>query len=294
MLPLGETMALACAFCWAIAVLLFRRIGPVDSRALNLFKNTLATALLLLTMLVLGRRFDLQRSNEDWLRLAGSAVLGLTLGDTLFFMGLQRIGASVAAVTDCAYSPVVVLLSVLLLHEVPKPALAIGAPLVIAGLVVVSWQGRVTKPGHVHVDRKGVLFAIAGVIATALGVVVAKPALEHSDLLEATTVRLAVGTVTLLVWQAVTGRLRASAAMFRPQPMWRYCIPAMFIGTYVSMLLWLGGIKYTQASTAALLNQMATVFLLVLSRFVGGEVVPPRRWLGAGLALAGAVTVLVG
>lgn len=286
----GEAMALGCALAWAVAVLLFRSVGAVDPKALNLFKNVLASALLGGTLLVLGRGLDLERPAEHWLRLIASGVLGLSLADTLFFKGLQRIGASVAAVTDCAYSPTVLVLSVLVLGEAPREGLLIGAPLVVAGLGVVSWPQKDQK---IRVDLGGVALAIAGVVTTALGVIIAKPALNDSDLIEATTVRLLAGTVGLLAWGAATGSLRKSLVLFRPQPLWRQAVPAAVMGTYVSMILWLGGIKYTSASRAALLNQMATVFLLILSARVGGERVPGRRWLGAALALTGAVIVLV-
>ena len=290
MMWLGEIMALGCALTWAIAVLLFRDIGPIDARGLNLFKNAAAVVLLAMTMLVMGRHIDWNRSALDWLLLSGSAVLGITIGDSLFFAGLQRIGANLAAITDCVYAPVVVGLSVLVLHEPVTHGLLLGAPLVALGLVVVTWH----KPGGVPIDRLGVAYAIGGVLATAVGIVMAKPVLEKSDLIEATTVRLAVAAVTLLPIQAVTGRLRASLALFKPQPLWRKMLPAVVVGPYVSMLLWLGGLKYAPVSRAALLNQMATVFLLLLSRFVGGEAVPKRRWVGAMLALSGALCVLVG
>lgn len=290
MLWLGEIMALGCALSWAIAVLLFRNIGPIDARGLNLFKNAAAVVLLAITMLVMGRHIDTERSLTDWALLAGSAVLGITIGDSLFFAGLQRIGANLAAITDCVYAPVVVGLSVLVLHEPVTHGLMIGAPLVAAGLVVVTWQ----KPGGAAIDMRGVAYAVGGVLATALGVVMAKPILEKSDLIEATTMRLAIAALTLLPIQAATGRLRASLALFKPQPLWRKMLPAVVVGPYVSMLLWLGGLKYAPVSRAALLNQMATVFLLLLSRFVGGEVVPKRRWAGALLALAGALCVLLG
>ncbi len=290
MMWLGEIMALGCALTWAIAVLLFREIGAIDARGLNFFKNTAAVVLLAITMLVMGRHIDWNRSTSDWLLLSGSAILGITIGDSLFFAGLQRIGANLAAVTDCVYAPIVVALSVLVLHEPVTRGLMLGAPLVAAGLVVVTWQ----KPGGVAIDRLGVAYAIGGVIATALGVVMAKPILERSDLIEATTIRLAVAAVTLLPIQAMTGRWKLTFALFKPQPLWRKMLPAVVVGPYVSMLLWLGGLKYAPVSRAALLNQMATVFLLLLSRFVGGEVVPRRRWVGAGLALSGALCVLSG
>ena len=70
-------------------------------------------------------------------------------------------------------------------------------------------------------------------------------------------------------------------------------LPGTLVGTYLSMLLWLGGIKYTTASRAAILSQLSVVFLLVLSR-LSGEPVPPRRWLGALVAVVGALLVVAG
>lgn len=287
---IGEVMALSCAACWATAVMLFRRVGPVDAKALNLFKNVLASALLLATMALLGHGWDTHRSTEDWLRLAASAVLGLSIADTLFLAGLQRVGPSVAAVTDCIYSPIVMTLSALLIGEELRGGLLLGAPLVVLGLVVVAWQGRSALE---HLDLGGVALCLGGVATTALAVVVAKPALNRSDLLEATTFRLVVGAVAIVAWDGLTGKIGRSFSLFRPQPAWRAAVPATLVGTYLSMLLWLGGIKYTMASRAALLNQMGTVFTLLLSAWLGDKI-PRRRWVGAALAVAGAMVVLAG
>jgi drug/metabolite transporter (DMT)-like permease len=284
----GDAMALGCALAWAGAVLLFRRVGShVGSAALNLFKNVLASVLLLATMLATGGRFDTARSPRDWLFLAGSGVLGLAVADTLFLAGLRRIDASIAAVTDCAYAPTVLVLSALWLGETLSGRLLVGAPLVVLGLFIVSWQ----RPGSVRIDRGGVALAITGVVTTAFGVVLAKPALDRSVLIEATTVRLIAGSVALFLFQLVMGRVREGLALFRPQRAWRSAVPATVLGTYVAMILWLGGMKYGTASRAALLNQMGAIFVLILSRFAG-ELVPLRRWVGALVAVAG-VAVLV-
>lgn len=284
----GDAMALGCALAWASSVLLFRRLKDVSAPALNLFKNTIATVLLGLTMLALGLRIDTGRSLEDWLALIGSGVLGLAVADSLFFAGLRRIDASVAAVTDCAYSPTVLLLSALWLGEAMSGSLIAGGSLVVLGLLVVSWR---SKNALVRVDGGGVLLAIAGVTLTAVGVVLAKSALDRSGLIEATTVRLVAGTTSLAIFQLATGKWRESVVLFRPQRLWRYAIPGTLLGTYLSMILWLGGMKYGTASRAALLNQMGAVFALVLSR-LSGEQVPPRRWIGAGIAVAGVAVVV--
>jgi drug/metabolite transporter (DMT)-like permease len=285
---LGDAMALGCALAWALALLAFSRLQGVDAAALNLFKNTLASGLLLLTMLAAGLSFDLERSVMDWGMLGLSGVLGLAVADTLFLAGLRRVDASVAALADCAYAPTVLLLSVAALGEPAGAGLIAGAPLVVLGLAVVGWEPRA---GRAPVDRGGLLLAVAGVVITALAVVLAKPALERSTLLEATAIRLLAGSAALFAFEALAGRRREVLALFRPQAAWRGALPGALLGSYVAMILWLGGMKYGTASRAALLNQSGAVWVLLLSG-VAGEPVPRRRWVGAGLAVLGVAAVL--
>jgi drug/metabolite transporter (DMT)-like permease len=286
---LGDAMAIGCAMAWAFAVLFFRKVEGIEPAQLNLFKNVLSVALLLPTMWIAGVHFDLDRSSSDWIALIVSGLLGLAIADTLFLAGLRRVDASVAALADCVYAPAVLLLSVTILGEPVRVGLFVGGPLVIIGLALVAWRRRgEQKP----VDRKGVLLCIAGVLTTSVAVIVAKPVLERSDLIEATTVRLAAGAVGILLFEAISGRGRASFALFRPQPVWRFAIPGALLGTYVAMILWLGGMKYGTASRAALLNQSASIFVLVLSRILG-EQIPKVRWLGAAIAIVGVLAVLL-
>jgi drug/metabolite transporter (DMT)-like permease len=290
---IGDAMAVGCAVAWALAVMAFRRLKHVDPAALNLFKNTLSSGLLLLTMAAVGMRFDTTRSALDWAGLILSGLLGLAVADTLFFAGLQRIDASVAAVADCAYSPTVLLLSALFLEEPMRPSLLAGAPLVVCGLLVVSWSPRQPKAEKAPIDRKGVLLAVGGVMTTAVAVVIAQPVLKRSELVEATAIRLISGAAGLFVANAIMGRTRAALALFRPSADWKAAIPGTFLGTYLAMVMWLGGMKYGTASRAALLNQSAVIFVLLFSRFAG-EQVPLRRWVGALIAIAGVVVVVTG
>lgn len=283
-------MAIGCALAWAIAVILFRAARRIDPDAINLFKNVVGTALLLATMALIGDRFNWDRSPRDWLLLTVSGILGLAVADTLFLAGLRRLDASVAAVTDCAYAPTVVLLSALVLGEALGAGIVLGAPLIVLGLLLVGWQKKQSLTG-ITVDRRGVILAIAGVMTTALGLVVAKPALDHSSVIEATTVRLVAGTIALFAYQAVTGRTKKALVLFRPQAMWKIAIPAAVLGTYVAMILWLGGVKYGTASRSALINQSGAIMVLILSSMLG-EKVPMRRWIGASIAVGGVCVVV--
>lgn len=284
---LGDAMALGCAAVWACAVVLLRSLRAVPPMALNLFKSALAALLVVLTSLALGHRWEVHHRPRDLAALVLSGVLGLAVADSLFLAGLSRVDASVAAVADCIYSPTVIVLATVFLGEIPGRGLMYGAPLVIVGLTAVAWSGS----GAVAVDRGGLALVLSGVMTTAIGVVIARPALGRADLFEATAIRLLAGTSALFAVSVLRGRTREVLSLMRPQPLWKRAVPAAVLATYVSMLLWLGGMKYGTASRAALLTQTGTLWLLFASRFTG-EVVTRRRAVGALVALAGVAVVL--
>ena len=57
-------------------------------------------------------------------------------------------------------------------------------------------------------------------------------------------------------------------------------------------MLWLGGFKWGQAAVASVLNQMATVYMLVLARVFLGERLRKRQVVGAIVAAGGALWIV--
>jgi drug/metabolite transporter (DMT)-like permease len=291
---LGEVLSISCALTWALAVILFKRSDQVEPRAMNLFKNVVALGLLVLTMAALGLGIDWTRSGEDWARLLASGVIGIAIADTLFFAALRHMGPGLLAITGCAYAPLVVAFSVMLLGEQIGAAFALGAMLVALGVLVATYQrGEATPSPDRRRTALAVLMALAAEGFMALGVVLAKPALERSDLLEASLVRLVAGTAALSVLLLRRSNRVGMLGIFRPQAAWVTLVPAVVLGTYLSMILWLGGMKYTTASVSSVLSQMSVIFTLVLARLFLGETLSHRRILGGGAALVGTFVILL-
>jgi drug/metabolite transporter (DMT)-like permease len=63
------------------------------------------------------------------------------------------------------------------------------------------------------------------------------------------------------------------------------------VAAYLQMILWLGGMKYAQASIAAVLNQTATIFTIVLAALILHEPITRVRIGAAALAMAGVVLI---
>lgn len=288
---LGPLFALLAPAAWSTAVILYKRTHA-PAAGINLFKNSLAVALLCLTVLATGDFPPPDRSAEDWARLIVSGFLGLSFADMLFFEGLRRVDAAKMAIVDTVYSPAVVLLSWLVLGEHLSSAFAVGAGLVFAGLALAT-----VRPGALRVENtdewRGLAYGGVAIASTALAVVLAKPVLERSSLIEVTLIRLSVGVAGQLVWTAARNDWKDALACFRPSRTWLTLVPAAFIGAYLSMMLWLGGYKWAPASLAAVLNQMATVYVLVLAALVLKERLRPAQITGALLAAGGAVWIVV-
>lgn len=283
----GEVSALLAPLCWSIAVILYRKSGTVSPVSMNLFKNVVAIGLLTITGLALGLGLPVDRPWQDWLRLIVSGVVGLAIADTLLFEGLKRVGAARVAVIDTVYAPLMILLSWAFLGERPGVWFLFGAAAVVAGVALATLER--SKEGAVGRDHwVGSLYVLGAILGTASGVLLSKPVLERSDLVEVTWTRLVAGTVGLLLFVAVRSDWRSAGEAFRPAPVWRTLVPGAFVGTYLSLIFWLGGFKWADASVASVLNQIATVYILVLARVVLGETLRARQVAGGVLAAAGA------
>ena len=289
---IGEFYSLACALAWAIAVVLFKKSGeslaPVP---LNLFKNTVGLVLMLLTVLAY--------TGTTWPGIPMTAVavallsgfLGIGLGDTLYLRALNTIGASRMAVAQTLYSPFVIVLSSLYLAERLGAIQFAGVVLVLGGILLVNYA-----PGQraldAHAIARGIAEASLSVFVMAIGVVMAKPLLERYDFLWIVTLRIVGGILGMVMFMPSArdvARLRAAFAGVRH---WPHVIAGSVMGTYISMLLWLAGYKYTKASIAAVLNEMAAVFILVLAALFLGDRLKLSQLAGSALAICGVLLVV--
>lgn len=290
----GELCALLAPLAWSVAVILYKRSAELPALSMNLFKNGLAVVLLGLTMLAAGIEFPAHRTLEDWGRLAGSGVIGLAIGDTLLFAGLSRIGAARLAVVDTIYAPLMVFLSWAVLGEPLGASFLAGAGAVVAGIALANApSGPVDQsPADARQLVIGSLLTATSITCTCVGVVLAKPALASGHLVEITWTRLAAGLVAQGLVVLVTGRWRDASQAFTRRDLWPYMLPGAFVGTYLSLMLWLGGFKWGRASVASVLNQMATVYMLALARLWLGEPLRRRQVGGAFLAACGALWIV--
>lgn len=290
---LGETLSLSSALAWAAAVILFKKLGEhVSAPALNLFKNGVAAVLLFLTIPLMGLAFIPHRPPLDWVLLALSGVLGISVADTLFLAALNRLGAGLVAVVDTLYSPAVIVLSYALLGERPGWQVLVGG-LFIIGAILVGAAGPPDAGKTRRQIIEGVILGCLGVVLMGVGIVMVQNLLATESVVWVSGVRVFFGTIGLLPLLFIRDRRAEIVRLPRSRAVWRLGFPAAFVGAYLAMIAWIGGFKFTQASVAAILNQTTTVFIFLFAALFLREPLNLKRSLAVAMAMAGAVIVVL-
>jgi drug/metabolite transporter (DMT)-like permease len=290
----GELLALSTAVVWAVAVILFKKSGEsVHPIALNLFKNVLAASLMLPTIYLLGESLGRPAGAHDYLILLVSGTVGIGFADTFFFMGLNILGAGLSAIIGCLYVFYVISLSLLYLNESLSLWQVAGVLLIISAVLGVT-SGK----WAVGIPRKdllrGIFWAALAQLLNAVGIVMAKTVLEHSPLAWAMEWRLFGGIAVLTVVMMMRRDRRSLFASLARTRHWIYVLSSSWFGAYASPLLWLGGFKYAQASTAAALNETSNIFVFVFAAIFLREPITSARVIGIVLAVAGVYLVTFG
>ncbi len=292
---IGEIFALTAPVCWSFAVILFRRTGRVvPPLALNLFKNIVAAALFMGTMAALGQEFLSAVPHRDYLLLLVSGMIGIGISDALFFMTLNRLGAGLQSIVNTSYSPSIILLSLMFLGERFTWVQFLGVALILCAVLAIT---RI-RNGRTVASRKdltlGILLGLSASVTQAVSIVMIKPLLNESPIIWANSWRLIGGIAMSILLLPILPERRRALATLRNLRIWPVMIPAAVLGTYVSLLFWLGGMKYTQASTASALNQTSTLWTFILAALLLKEPVTWKRVTGLALGLGGVALVTFG
>jgi drug/metabolite transporter (DMT)-like permease len=294
---IGEAAALGAALCWAVGSHLFGRIGKgVPPGALNLGKCMSGACAFALTGLVMSGHLVPTVSSRPLGWLAASGVIGLSLGDSMYFGAMAILGVRPALLL-LSTAPVFTAVGGAIFLREPLGALEIASiAAVIAGVsLVVNEQARASTAEAISSaaarprSSLGVLFGIGSGMAQAAGSLTSRVGMAGGiSALDTAIVRLSAGVLGIVVIAALSRRLVPwSRAIAKPRLFAAIAGSAM-VGTYAG--IWLSQLAIGRArSTAVAATLLATspIFALPLGRWLNAERLTPRALVGTALACAG-------
>ncbi len=286
----GEFLSLLCALLWAFAVICYRKAGDsINVSAMNLFKISLTLVLMVPTLYFTDGLTPPTLTLADWGLLLVSGFFGIMLADLFYLRALQMIGAGLTGLTGSLYSPFVVFLSFYYLGERLNAWQVMGMALVIIGVIVISFRRKSLLVENPPI--KGFVFAALGVFFTALGIVIIKPVTTDLPFFWIIFIRTIGGVITMLLFNLLLRKSLNPMAAMRSSGKYWLLIGAV-LGQYLSTMVWVAGYKYTSASVASILNETASIFILILSWLILKEGMNKRKIIGAVISVCGVLMVL--
>ncbi|MEL1227261.1 MAG: DMT family transporter, partial [Candidatus Neomarinimicrobiota bacterium] len=276
---------------WSSAVILLD-ISTKNFTAiqLNVLKNFIGVFGFILTIIL----FSIPSPNfsqQDIFTLALSGFLGILIADGLFLESLRRLGSGISAVVSTIYTPTVFIIAYILFNETINLHSYIGGVLVLGGITISVFQPPKTiKKRDLYI---GILFGIMANILTAYSVLIIKPIMKNNSVIYIALYRFSIGLIFGILINILKSGIKQVIQKFKQGLTNQYVILGAFLGTYLSVIFWLAGYKYTLAGRAAIYNQLSTVFIIILARVFLKEPMTSKKIIGVSLAIFGAMIVSV-
>lgn len=212
---MGEAAALGAAVLWAIASVVYARLGQALPPALlNLLKGLIALGFLAITIALReqwqpgsGWTAIAALGDREKLLLTISGIIGISIGDTCYFNTLNRLGARRSLLLETLSPPLTAGIAWIFLGEALSGLDWLGIALILGGVAWVMVERVPDRPGGNPVQLPtrsllgGVLWGVGANLSQSAGAVMSRSALAETavDPLWSTVVRLSAGVVALAI-----------------------------------------------------------------------------------------------
>lgn len=287
----GELIGVACSLVWATSATIVRtqsfKVSPGLMNALR------CTAAALMFWVVLGLFGSLDAyaflSVNEWLLLAGSVIIGISMGDTLYLWSIKEIGPSrTMALVGIVPLPTLVFEYVLLDQPFPAQFVA-GCFLVVAGVACLSQRGK--RPESITGSLKlGVTLSLTATVLWGLSTVMIKPAIANLTPVEANSVRMPLVALVLFGGYILTRSPTVGAPLTRRTVL--IVAGTGLLGMGFGSFLFLKSIAMIGPTKTAVLGALAPVFTMVIAAIFLKERITGLVAVGVVLCVGGVVLVL--
>ena len=285
---IGIMAALGSAASWAFATVVFDRLGKVIPAAgMTFFKGLFSLVLMIILIFCTGG-FD-HVGMHDFFFLALSGIVGISIGDTLFFCSLQDLGAKVQVLYFMLGQVVTMFLSFLLLGEILSIREYIGATILLCGIMIVTIGKQVDHPNKM----RGIIGGFASILCFSLSSIMVKVSIADVGVPTATFWRMFFSTVSIMFIGFTSKRFVTWYTPLRQTKTLLLFLLNVVVITYGGFLLSMMAIKHITVSLASVLSATEPVFVLMLAYFINQERVSKREMLGAIITISGLLIIIL-
>lgn len=290
---IGVALGFASAFIWATTSLAIKaQSDRIHTSSFNAFRMFVAMLFVFALLPFFGGIEAIsQMPIKATLLLAISSVIGIAVGDTLYFWSMTKIGAARALPISGTYPLFTWALAIPFLGEKITPHALLGTVLVLIGVYFLAPQTEKTIHSDARMERWGMIGALVAAALWAIATMMLKLGVQESpNVIVVNAIRLPVAALASAL---ITHRQRGFAAWHgydrKSLPM---LIALAIYSTGIGMIVWTLTVDFAGAARAALINTAAPIIGVPLSAIFLKERVTPPVVLGTLLSMAGIWLIL--
>lgn len=286
---LGYLFAVITAGCWTQNSIIYTHVGKrVGSSTVTHIRLWLAfPATIIIHFMFTGMLLPMNSSVASYLFIGASGMFGFFIADLFIFKAFQHIGARKTMVI-MTLSPIFsAVISWVVFNEVLSFLQITGVLTTIGGVITVILVESRKTPKHTPVIW--IIFALAGAVTQAVGLVLAKAGLaEGIHPVSANVVRIGSGLAGLAVFTLFRGEFIRDFVKMKDLRSLYLLAAAALVGPVFGMLLALYAFSWAPVGIVTTLMQLTPIMLLPIDRFYLKKHIPVGAVWGTLIAVAGA------
>ena len=255
------------AFLWTCSSMIWGLI-KLPAFTLNACKNCIGLVLVGMHLAVVSFGFGFVQISADWQAwgwLTVSGLVGIVIGDTMYFRSLQILGPRRAMVLACLSPFFAALLGLLFLQQAIGYLVVLGVVLTMAGVivVVVDRKAKQEEPGLMPGKMQaGVACGVLAAACQATGGLFSAKGMVDCNPLEAAAIRLFAAAVATTLWLLSRKKYRQAFMQTFKFEQFRYLIPATAMGTWLG--IWFCQMAYKNDDLAIAQTLLSTCPLFAI------------------------------
>ena len=290
---IGQTAAILTSFLWTINSILFASAGKkIGSISVNAYRIVMAVIFLSITHLILFGNIIPIASNEQWLWIGMSGIIGLGLGDFGLFAAFVIIGPRLS-VLIMSLSPIFATVGAyLMLGEILGLYSIIGIIITLIGVTIVVLEKSDDKIITNKHKIWGVFLALIGAFGQGIGVVFAKKGIlfESATILNplsTSLIRMILGAIFIWICVIAAGKTSKLKTALKNKDGMKSTIAGAFIGPFLGVTFSMIAVTLTQVGIAQTLMSIMPVMIIPIVWILYRQKTNLRGILGAFIAVAG-------
>ncbi len=289
----GIYSALLSAASWALGAILFKKISDnVSPFGMTLAKGIIGSLLLGLVYYIEGVSM---LSTHVLLILFISGVIGISIGDTLFFASLKNLGAKTQVILFMFGQIITAIFGIIIFKEYPSTIQYIGILLTLIGVASVLWNKIMIYSANISTSIRGVVYGILSMILFSLSLILVKGVMGEVSTIGATFYRILAGTLGMIIFGIFSDHVNDWIKPFKGDiKIILFFIMSVIVVMFGGFWLSLVAIKYVNIGVASALNATEPLFILPLAYYIMKEKIEKIEIFGAICTVIGVILLSVG